>query len=187
MPAKNHAAIAMTTTQIEGLIHVIRGQRVMLDSDLAELYGTTTAAINQAIERNAERFPDDFAYLLSQQEFTALISQSVISKIGRGGRQKRPRVFTEHGVAMLSGVLRSETAVRVNIEIIRAFVHMRRLMATPGELVSQLQQLVETVKLHDDQLRTISEVLQRMLTPPPEPSKRRIGFHPPEPPTEAKS
>ena len=157
MPAKKNVEIALSTTQIEGLIHVLRGQRVMLDSDLAELYGTTTAAINQAVERNAERFPDDFSYQLTQKEFAILISQSVISSSGYGGRRKLPRVFTEHGVAMLSGVLRSETAVRINIEIIRAFVHMRRLMATPGELVSQLQQLAETVKLHDDQLRAISE------------------------------
>ena len=187
MPAKKNVEIALSTTQIEGLIHVLRGQRVMLDSDLAELYGVSTGRLNESVTRNIKKFPDDFSYELTQQEFANLISQIAISSSKYGGRRTRPRVFTEHGVAMLSGVLRSETAVRINIEIIRAFVHMRRLMATPGELVSQLQQLAETVKLHDDQLRAISEALRRMLTPPPEPPKRRIGFHPLEQPPEAKS
>jgi len=148
--------LSLTTTQIEGLIHVIRGQRVMLDSDLAELYEITTTRLNEQVGRNIERFPTDFAFELTQQEFTNLMSQIATSSSGYGGRRKLPRVFTEHGVAMLSSVLRSPTAVRVNIEIIRAFVHMRGLMATPGELVSQLQQLAETVKLHDDQLRAFS-------------------------------
>jgi hypothetical protein len=100
----------------------------------------------------------------------------VISKIGRGGTAKRPWAFTEHGVAMLSSVLRSPTAVRVNIEIMRTFVKLRRLMATPGELVEQLTKLAETVELHDGQIKAIAEVLQQMLQEPPKP-KRRIGFH----------
>lgn len=116
-------------------------------------------------------------------------SQIVTSSSGYGGRRKLPRVFTEHGVAMLSSVLRSPTAVRVNIEIVRAFIRIRRLLATPGELVAQLHQLADTVKLHDDQLHAISDVLRKMLTPPPEPTipKRRIGFHPAEPAPEGQS
>lgn len=160
---------------LEQMIHVIRGQRVMLDSDLANLYGVTTAALNQAVLRNSERFPADFAYQLSQQEFTDLMSQTVISKTGRGGRRKLPWVFTEHGVAMLSSVLRSPQAIRVNIEIMRAFVRLRRLLATPGEIVQQLTQLAETVQLHDEQIKTIAEILRQMMEKPP-PPKGRIGF-----------
>jgi hypothetical protein len=166
----------MALDEIERAIHVVRGQRIMLDSDLAKLYGVTTRALNQQVLRNQDRFPDDFAYQLTQQEFTNLMSQSVTSKRGRGGRRKLPWVFTEQGVAMLSSVLKSTTAVRVNIEIMRTFVRLRRLMATPGELVEQLTKLAETVQLHDHQIKLISEVLQKMLEPPAEPRKR-IGFH----------
>ncbi len=181
MPRKKREPLTLTPARIECLIHVVRGQRVMLDSDLAELYGVTTKVLNQAVERNRNRFPDDFAYQLTKEEFATLRSQIVTSNEGRGGRRYTPWVFTEHGVAMLSSVLRSETATKVNIEIIRAFVRLRRLLATPGDLVTQLQQHAETVKLHDEQLRLISDVLRRMLTPPPDDGpKRRIGFHPPE-------
>jgi hypothetical protein len=115
---KKRTEVIAVPDDIEGSIHVIRGQRVMLDADLARMYGVTTAALNQAVRRNRERFPEDFAYQLTLQEFTALISQNVISKDGRGGRQTRPWAFTEHGVAMLSSVLKSPVAARVNIEII---------------------------------------------------------------------
>lgn len=147
----------------------------MLDADPAQLYGVTTGALNQAMKRNTDRFPDDFAFQFTQQEFAALMSQNVISKSGRGGRTKRPWAFTEHGVAMQSSVLRSPTAARVNIEIMRTFVRLRRLMATPGELVEQLTKLADTVQLHDDQIRTITRVLQQMLERSESP-KRRIGF-----------
>ncbi len=165
-----------TAEEIERSIHVIRGQRVMLDADLAALYGVTTSVRNQQVFRNKDRFPEDFAYQLSQQEFTALMSQIVISKPGRGGRRKLPWVFTEQGVAMLSSVLKSPTVVRVNIEIMRTFVRLRRLMATPGELVEQLTKLAETVQLHDHEIKIISRVLNQMLEMPVEP-RRRIGFH----------
>ena len=104
------------------------------------------------------------------------MSHIAISKGGRGGRRKRPWVFTEQGVAMLSSMLRSPTAVRVNIEIMRTFVRLRRLMATPGELAEQLMKLAETVQLHDDQIKVISQVLQQMVEKP-DPPKRKIGFH----------
>jgi hypothetical protein len=165
-----------SAAQIERAIHVVRGQRVMIDADLARLYGVTTSALNQQVSRNLSRFPEDFAYQLTQQEFTALMSQFVISKPGRGGRRKLPWVFTEQGVAMLSSVLNSPTAVRVNIEIMRTFVRLRRLMATPGDLVEQLTKLAETVQLHDDQINVISQVLQQMLEKPA-PPQRSIGFH----------
>ena len=150
----------------------------MLDSDLARLYGVTTARLNEQVSRNLDRFPEDFAFQLTQQEFTTLMSQNAISKSRRGGRRKRPWVFTEQGVAMLSSVLRSSTAVNVNIEIMRTFVRLRRLMATPGELVEQLTKLAETVQFHDDQIKLIAQVLQQMLEKPQQP-KPRIGFHPP--------
>lgn len=162
---------------IEKAIHVVRGQRVMLDADLARLYGVSTAALNQAVKRNADRFPEDFAYQLTQQEFGALMSQNVISKSGRGGRTKPPWAFTEHGVAMLSSVLKSPTAARVNIAIVRVFVRLRRLMATPGELVEQLTKLKETVQLHDEQIHAITQVLRQLMQPPPTESRRPIGFH----------
>jgi ORF6N domain len=173
---KRKTSRAITAQEIERAIHVIRGQRVMLDADLAMLYGVTTGQLNQQVARNRDRFPEDFAYQLTQQEFTSLISQIVISKPGRGGRRIRPWVFTEQGVAMLSSVLNSPTAVRVNIEIMRTFVRLRRLMATPGELVEQLTKLAETVQLHDHEIKVISRVLQQMtekLIPP----QRQIGFH----------
>ena len=141
-------------------VGVIIEQRIMLDFDLAKLYGVTMAALNQAVGRNAKRFPDDFAFRLTQAEFNDLMSQIVISNRGRGGRRKLPWVFTEHGVAMLSSVLRSTQAVNVNIEIMRAFVRLRRLLATPGELVEQLTKLAETVTLHDGQIKVITQVLQ---------------------------
>ena len=175
--AKKAAANLVSHEQLESVIHIVRGQRVMLDSDLATLYGTTTMRLNEQVSRNLERFPGDFSFVITQQEFSDLISQIAISKEGRGGRRKLPRVFTEHGVAMLSSVLRSPTAVKVNIEIMRAFVRLRRLLATPGELVAQITQLAETAKLHDHQIKAISDVLRKMMEPPPPTTpKRRIGF-----------
>ena len=152
----------------------------MLDEDLATLYGVPTHRLNEQVSRNRERFPDDFAFQLTPQEFANLISQIAISKTGRGGRRKLPWAFTEHGIAMLTSVLRSPTAIEANIAIIRTFVRMRRLLATPGELVSQLQQLAETVQFHDRQLKAITDVLTKMMQPPPVPAKKgRIGFQSP--------
>jgi hypothetical protein len=155
MAKKKKTTPVVSPNEIEQSIHIVRGQRVMLDSDLAKLYGVTTSALNQAVKRNLDRFPDDFAYPLTKQEFTALMSQNVISKSGRGGRTKSPWVFTEQGVAMLSSVLKSPTAARVNVEIMRTFVRLRRLMATPGDLVEQLTKLAETVQWHDEQIRGV--------------------------------
>jgi hypothetical protein len=176
MSKKHSTELSIAPDEIQSMVRVVRGQRVMLDFDLARLYGVPTSALNQAVRRNAERFPGDFAYQLTQQEFTDLMSQIVISKTGRGGHRKLPWAFTEHGVAMLSSVLRSPTAVRVNIEIVRIFVRLRRLMATPGELVEQLTRLAETVQLHDKQIEAIAQVLNKLMEQPSEP-KRQIGFH----------
>ena len=176
MPRKRLTEMQISPDYIDSLVHIIRGQRVMLDSDLAQLYGVETKALNQAVRRNVDRFPDDFAYPLTQQEVANLKSQIVTSSSGHGGARKPPWVFTEHGVAMLSSVLRSPTAVRVNIEIMRAFVRLRRLMATPGELVEQLTRLAQTVQVHDEQIQSIIQVLKAMQERPEKPH-RRIGFH----------
>jgi hypothetical protein len=170
---------------IERRIYIVRGQRVMLDEDLAELYGVATKAINQAMKRHPDRFPADFAFQLTLQEATDLRSQFVTSNVGRGGRRYMPWVFTEHGVAMLSSVLRSPMAVKMNIEIMRAFVHVRRLLATPGELVAQIHQLTEHVQLHDQHIRAITDALRKMMEPPPAP-KGRIGFQAPHKTTSSK-
>jgi hypothetical protein len=160
-------------------MYVIRGQRVMLDADLARLYGVPTKRLNEQVRRNRNRFPSDFAFQLDVQEFSNLRSQTATSSSNYGGRRYLPWAFTEHGVAMLSSVLQSPTAVEVNIEIIRAFVRLRRLLATPGDLVAQLTKLTEVVQLHDDQIKVITEILHRMMAAPPQSPKDRIGFRTP--------
>jgi hypothetical protein len=179
--AKKTQPVTLSTDQIERRIHVIRGQRVMLDADLAEVYQTTTMALNQAVKRNKRRFPEHFAFQLTLQEFRDLISQSVMSSSGHGGRRTPPWVFTEHGVAMLSAVLHSRIAVQASIEIIGVFVRLRRLLATPGELAAQLQNLAETVQLHDEQIKVITDVLRKLMQPPQQEPKGRIGFRTPHP------
>lgn len=163
----------LSIQKIEQSIVVVRGHRVILDEDLADLYGVETKALNQAVKRNEDRFPEDFAFQLTDQEWENLKSQNVTSSWG--GRRTPPHVFTEHGVAMLSSVLRSPTAVRVNIEIMRAFVRLRRLLATPGELVEQLHRLAEVVDLHDVRIERLAQVLQQMIAEPPPP--KEFGFH----------
>lgn len=168
---KNQIAL---TNKIEQKIRVIRGQRVVMDFDLAELYGVDTRSLNQAVKRNLARFPSDFSYLLTAEELKVLMSQTVISSYG--GRRKLPRAFTEQGVAMLSSVLNSPLAIKVNIEIMRVFVQFRRLLATPGEIIEQLQKLSDTVQLHDHQIKEIADVLRQMMAVPV-PAPREMGFH----------
>jgi hypothetical protein len=164
-----------SSDEIAKSIRVIRGYRVMIDADLARLYGVSTMRLNEQVARNIDRFPDDFAFQLTPQEFADLKSHTVTSSSTWGGRRKRPWVFTEHGVAMLSSVLSSPIAIAVSIEVVRTFVRLRRLMATPGELVEQLTKLAETVQFHDDQIQTISQVLRQMMEKPPKP-RTQIGF-----------
>lgn len=166
--------------QIERQIYIIRGQRVMLDVDLAALYGVPTFRLNEQVKRNRSRFPSDFAFQIAPQELRALTSQIAMPKNGRGGRRTMPWAFTEHGVAMLSSVLRSPFAVKVNIEIMRAFVRLRRLLATPGEFAAQILKLAETVQLHDHQIQVITDILKAMMEPPTRSTKGRFGFHMPE-------
>jgi hypothetical protein len=172
-PATSIAAVQ--AEQIEQVIHVIRGERVMLDTDLAELYGVEVRRLNEQVRRNQDRFPADFMFQLTDAEWTALRSQFATLNGGRGRHRKYlPYAFTQNGVAMLSSVLRSPRAVQVNIEIMRAFVRLRRLLATPGELAQQIARLAETVDLHDEQIKAIVDVLKQMTA---EPEKRELGFH----------
>jgi hypothetical protein len=157
--------------EVEGLIRLLRGEKVILDADLAELYGVPTRVLVQAVKRNPERFPEDFLFQLTAEEFTVLRSQSVTSR-GWGGRRYPPYAFTEEGVAMLSGVLRSPRAVRVNIEIMRAFVKMRRLLASHAKLEKKLLELEEK---YDGQFAMVFEALKQLMAPP-EPKRKRIGF-----------
>jgi hypothetical protein len=158
--------------RIERSILSIRGHRVMIDSDLAKLYGVETRALVQAVQRNRERFPDDFMFQLTREEFDHLRSQSVISSLGWGGRRYPPYAFTEQGVAMLSSVLRSERAVQVNIEIMRAFVRLREMLASHAELARKLDALE---KKYDAQFRVVFDAIRQLMAPP-EPKRRRIGF-----------
>lgn len=171
------------TAAISQRILIARDRQVMLDEDLAELYGVETGALTRAVKRNQERFPEDFMFQLTSEEWSALRRQSGISNTGRGGRRYAPYVFTEQGVAMLSGVLRSKRAIAVNIEIMRAFVELRRAAATYTAIEAKLEDLErETGKRlgeHDRQLAQIFQALRQLISPPPRP-KRRIGFQPPE-------
>ncbi len=152
-------------------IHWIRGQRVILDEDLAALYSVETRALIQAVKRNPTRFPADFMLRLTPAEFSRLRSQTVISN-GSGGRRHRPYAFTEEGVAMLSSVLRSRRAIRVNVEIMRAFVRLRRLLASHERLARKIGVLE---KKYDTQFRVVFEAIRQLMVDEATP-KRRIGF-----------
>ena len=159
---------------IRQAIILLRGQKVILDRDLAALYDVPTKALKQAVKRNAGRFPDDFMFVLTSEEFDALRSQFVTSKTERrGGAQYAPMAFTEQGVAMLSSVLNSERAVQVNIAIMRAFVQLRRLLETHAELA---RKLAELEKKYDAQFRAVFDAIRQLMTPPA-PLRKQIGFH----------
>ncbi|TSA03479.1 MAG: ORF6N domain-containing protein [Nitrospiraceae bacterium] len=162
----------MPTERIEQAIFLIRGQKVMLDVDLAKLYGVTTFNLNKAVKRNLDRFPDDFMFQLNYQEVRNLIFQFGISSWG--GTRKLPRAFTEQGVAMLSSVLKSERAVQVNIEIMRAFVKLREMLASHKDLALKL---AEMEKKYDSQFKVVFDDIRELMTPiEPPPKPRRIGF-----------
>jgi hypothetical protein len=156
-------------------ILLIRGKKVMLDKHLAELYGVTTGELNQAARRNKERFPVDFMYHLTKQEVINLKSQIVISSWG--GVRKFPYVFTEQGVAMLSGVLHSKRAVAVNIAIMRAFVKLREILLTHKDLAEKLEELERKYELHEKDIQAIFGAIKSMLEPPPAKNKGRLGFY----------
>ena len=137
----NESSAIVRTESIEEVIYFIRGQKVMLDMDLAMLYGIENKKLLQAVKRNSERFPDDFIFQLTKEEFENLRSQIVTSKTGRGGRRYLPYVFTEQGVAMLSSVLRSPQAIKMNIEIMRTFIKMRHFMVSQKEVIKDIAEI----------------------------------------------
>jgi len=161
--------------RIESRILLIRGQKVMLDSDLAALYGVETKALVRAVRRNAERFPPDFMFQLSGEEFAILRRQSGTSSSGRGwgGRRYRPYTFTEQGVAMLSSVLRSKRAILVNVEIMRAFIRLRGMLAAHKDLARRLDELE---RKYDRQFAVVFDAIRELMEPPKEPPKGRMGF-----------
>jgi ORF6N domain-containing protein len=192
-------AVALPTERIEGRVLLIRGEKVLLDTHLAELYGVPTKALNQAVQRNLARFPQDFMFQLTARENEVLLqsqfvtsdataevsegpsgknlrSQNVTAKTGRGGRRTLPYAFTEQGVAMLSGVLRSPRAIAVNVEIMRAFVRLRQMIATHADLARKLATLE---KKYDQQFKAIFEAIRELMTPVEEEEapSREMGFH----------
>lgn len=168
----------ISKSPVDAQIQVIRGISVMLDFDLANLYGVSVKALLQAVRRNEKRFPVDFMFPLSAQEVTRLRSQIVTSKVteGRGGRRYQVHAFTEQGVAMISSVLRSETAVRVNIEIMRAFVRLRRAAIVSAQVMALVEDLSKRVDVHDAVIADIVESIRQMVERPGSGSTRPIGF-----------
>jgi hypothetical protein len=161
---------------LESAIHLIRGQRVMLDSDLAAIYGTSTMRLNEQFKRNRKRFPDDFAFVLTREEFTNLISQNAISR-SHGGRRTLPVAFTEHGAIMLASVLNSEIAVQASVRIVRAFIRLREMVAANVELAAKLKELERRFDSHDEAIANLFAKLKQLLEPSEAPKRREIGFH----------
>jgi hypothetical protein len=177
--AKTKRAGPVPSGQIGRSILFLRAHRVLLDKHLAALYGVQTRVLIQAVKRNLARFPEDFMFQLSAAEWAALRSQTVISRVERGGRRYAPYAFTEQGVAMLSSVLNSERAIAVNIEIMRAFVRVREIFASNKVLAKRFAQLEARLdkKLaeHDDAIAAILSAIRELINPPP-PKRRPIGF-----------
>ena len=164
----------MPAERLQQAILSLRGHHVMLDEDLADLYGVEVRVLNQAVKRNLERFPQDFMFQLTDSEFAALRSQSVTFKPARGQYRKyRPHAFTEQGVAMLSGILNSPRAVQVNIEIMRTFVRLRQMLASHADLARRLAALE---RKYDAQFKVVFDAIRQLMAPPKPPPKRRIGF-----------
>jgi hypothetical protein len=177
---KNHQMI-IAVERIERAIYLIRGQKVMLDADVAWLYGVSVGRLNEAVRRNINRFPADFMFQLTKDEFEEmknklgrvnLKSQIAISSSGWGGRRHPPYAFTEQGVAMLSTVLRSDRAIQVNIEIMRAFVRLRRMLASNTDLERKLKELE---RKYDAQFKVVFDAIRQLMAPP-QPAKKKIGF-----------
>ena len=161
---------------VEPRILILRNQRVMLDSHLAELYGVMTKELNKAVARNLERFPSDFMFQLDAEDVAHLRFQIGTSNAGRGGRRTRPYVFTQEGVAMLSSVLRSPRAIEVNIAIMRAFSRLRQMALSVDELVHRVEELERGLGKHSDDFTKVFAALRKLIAPP-DPPDREMGFH----------
>ena len=161
---------------LQSAIHLIRGHRVMLDSDLAMIYGVTTKRLNEQLKRNRPRFPADFAFQLTVQEFGTLKSQIATSS-SHGGKRKLPWVFTEHGALMLASVLNSAIAVQASVRVVRAFVRLREMVAANPQLAAKLEELERRFDSHDEAIANLFATLKQLLEPPEAPKRREIGFH----------
>ena len=162
--------------QLESTIYLIRGQRVMFDSDLAAIYGVTTKRLNEQVRRNISRFPEDFAFQLTAEELTNLRSQIATSSF-HGGRRYRPWVFTEHGAIMLASVLNSDIAAQASVRVVRAFVRLREMVAANAQLSAKLEELERRLDSHDEAMVDLFAALKQLLEPPEPPKRREIGFH----------
>jgi hypothetical protein len=170
---------------VESAIHLIRGQRVMLDSDLAAIYQVTTKRLNQQVKRNRSRFPEDFAFQLTAKDIENLRSQIATSSLRsqfatskqRGGRRYLPWVFTEHGALMLASVLNSEIAVQASVRVVRAFVRLREMVAANAQLAAKLEELERRFDSHDQSIANLFAAVKQLLEPPEPPKRREIGFH----------
>jgi hypothetical protein len=170
---------------IESAIYLLRGQRVMLDSDLAAIYHVTTKRLNQQVKRNRGRFPEDFAFQLTAEDVENLRSQIATSSLRsqfatskrRGGRRYMPWVFTEHGALMLASVLNSEIAIQATIRVVRAFVKLREMVMANTQLAAKLEELERRLDSHDEAIVDLFAALKRLLEPPEPPKRREIGFH----------
>ena len=167
-----------TVVPIESIVSKIvffRGEKVLLDRDLADLYGVETKVLKQAVRRNIKRFPDDFMFKLTKEETQSLRSQNVTLKRGQHSKYL-PFAFTEQGVAMLSSILNSERAIEVNITIMRAFVHLRKMIASHAELALKLEDLEQHLEYHDEQIQAIFEAIRQLMAPTDKKDKKKIGF-----------
>jgi hypothetical protein len=162
--------------RIESLILTVRGLRVLLDSELAKIYGVSTTRLNEQFKRNLERFPADFAFQLTRQDLTNLISQNAISKKGHGGRRKLPWVFTEHGTLMLASVLNSPVAIEASVRVVRTFILMREQLAAHKELAQKLGELESRVTDHDEAIQNLFEAIRQLVEPPLPENRKQIGF-----------
>lgn len=167
--------LAVSIKFVERRIYLIRGHKIMIDEDLAELYGVPTKALNQQVQRNRKRFPEDFMFQLSKEESDILKSQFAISRSTHGGRRSAPYAFTEHGVAMLSSVLNSDRAIEVNITIMRAFISLRQLLESNEELNRKFAAVIRKLATHDKYFQVVFNELKK-LTEQPTPSRKQIGF-----------
>lgn len=178
--------LVLIETDVQDKIYVVRGQSVMLDSDLASIYGVETRVLNQAVNRNLDRFPKDFMFQLDSNEWKSLMSQIVISKQGRGGRRKTPTVFTEHGILMLSSVLNSQRAIQVNIHIVRIFNQIRAAIMGTTDIrleIAEIKQAIQCIEKRQDgqdkNVELIFEYIDRLqdkLEPPAPSDRKRIGY-----------
>ncbi|MGE3950719.1 MAG: ORF6N domain-containing protein [Pyrinomonadaceae bacterium] len=176
MPTKKKQSTKLAVVkEIDDKIYIMRNQRVMMDSDLAEIYGVTTKRLNEQLRRNVDRFPADFVFQLNDEEFESLRSQNATSNKERGGRRYLPYAFTEHGAVMLASVLNSPTAVEASIEVVRVFVKMRSVLALHKDLAKKVERLAQVAQDHENEFEVVWELLGDIMRDPKY-LKRKIGF-----------